>query len=482
MNKEINGVMMQYFEWYMNCNKNLWNTVRKKGDELSKLGITSLWLPPAYKGIGGEKEVGYGVYDLYDLGEFDQKGSISTKYGTKNEYIDAIVELQQNGIDVYGDIVLNHKMGADKLQTIKAVKCNWDDHTKEEGKEQTVEVWTKFTFPGRNHKYSDFEWNWTHFDGIDYDYRTNQVALYKLKNKTWQMDVDKEHGNYDYLMGADIDFSNQEVIDESMKWGKWYLDTTGVNGFRFDAVKHIKASFIRDFIREMRKYTNKNLFSVGEYWNSNVEELKEYIEKTEGELSLFDVPLHYNFYQASHSDGNYDMSKILDGTLLKENWGKAVTFVDNHDTQLGQALESWIPTWFKEIAYSIILFNRNGYPCIFYGDYYGIQHDNIPPMENLKTLMLLRKDKAYGEQVNYFDNPDIVGFTRLGNDNHYKSGMAVIISDKYDGSKRMYVGKNFAGDKFTDALGHREDEIIIDEEGFGNFVVNGGQVSVYIKI
>ena len=479
MNKEINGVMMQYFEWYMNCNKNLWNTVRKKGDELSKLGITSLWLPPAYKGIGGEKEVGYGVYDLYDLGEFDQKGSISTKYGTKNEYIDAIVELQQNGIDVYGDIVLNHKMGADKLQTIKAVKCNWDDHTKEEGKEQTVEVWTKFTFPGRNHKYSDFEWNWTHFDGIDYDYRTNQVALYKLKNKTWQMDVDKEHGNYDYLMGADIDFSNQEVIDECMKW---YLDTTGVNGFRFDAVKHIKASFIRDFIREMRKYTNKNLFSVGEYWNSNVEELKEYIEKTEGELSLFDVPLHYNFYQASHSDGNYDMSKILEGTLLKENWGKAVTFVDNHDTQLGQALESWIPTWFKEIAYSIILFNRNGYPCIFYGDYYGIQHDDIPPMENLKTLMLLRKDKAYGEQVNYFDNPDIVGFTRLGDDNHYKSGMAVIISDKYDGSKRMYVGKNFAGDKFTDALGHREDEIIIDEEGFGNFVVNGGQVSVYIKI
>lgn len=482
MNKEINGVMMQYFEWYMNCNKNLWNTVRKKGDELSKLGITSLWLPPAYKGIGGEKEVGYGVYDLYDLGEFDQKGSISTKYGTKNEYIDAIVELQQNGIDVYGDIVLNHKMGADKLQTIKAVKCNWDDHTKEEGEEQTVEVWTKFTFPGRNHKYSDFEWNWTHFDGIDYDYRTNQVALYKLKNKTWQMDVDKEHGNYDYLMGADIDFSNQEVIDECMKWGKWYLDTTGVNGFRFDAVKHIKASFIRDFIREMRKYTNKNLFSVGEYWNSNVEELKEYIEKTEGELSLFDVPLHYNFYQASHSDGNYDMSKILEGTLLKENWGKAVTFVDNHDTQLGQALESWIPTWFKEIAYSIILFNRNGYPCIFYGDYYGIQHDDIPPMENLKTLMLLRKDKAYGEQVNYFDNPDIVGFTRLGDDNHYKSGMAVIISDKYDGSKRMYVGKNFAGDKFTDALGHREDEIIIDEDGFGNFVVNGGQVSVYIKI
>ena len=482
MNREINGVMMQYFEWYLNCNKNLWNTVKKKGEELSRLGITAIWLPPAYKGIGGENEVGYGVYDLYDLGEFDQKGSIATKYGTKDEYLDAIVGLQQSGLDVYADIVLNHKMGADKLQTIKAVKCNWEDHTKEEGGEETVEVWTKFTFPGRNHKYSDFEWNWTHFSGIDYNSRTNEIALYKLKNKTWQMDVDKEHGNYDYLMGADIDFSNQEVIDECMKWGKWYLALTGVNGFRFDAVKHIESNFIRDFIREMNAYYDKNLFSVGEYWNANVNELKNYIERTEGEISLFDVPLHYNFYQASNSNGEYDLSKILDNTLMKENPGRAVTFVDNHDTQPGQALQSWIPSWFKEIAYSIILLRREGYPCIFYGDYYGIQHDNIEPMENLKTLLLLRRDRAYGEQVDYFDDKNIIGFTRLGDDDHYKSGMAVIISDKYEGSKRMYVGTKFAGERFFDALGNREDEITIGEDGFGDFIVNGGSVSVYVKI
>ncbi len=482
MNREINGVMMQYFEWYLNCNKNLWNTVKKKGEELSRLGITAIWLPPAYKGIGGENEVGYGVYDLYDLGEFDQKGSIATKYGTKDEYLDAIVGLQQSGLDVYADIVLNHKMGADKLQTIKAVKCNWEDHTKEEGEEETVEVWTKFTFPGRNHKYSDFEWNWTHFSGIDYNSRTNEIALYKLKNKTWQMDVDKEHGNYDYLMGADIDFSNQEVIDECMKWGKWYLALTGVNGFRFDAVKHIESNFIRDFIREMNAYYDKNLFSVGEYWNANVNELKNYIERTEGEISLFDVPLHYNFYQASNSNGEYDLSKILDNTLMKENPERAVTFVDNHDTQPGQALQSWIPSWFKEIAYSIILLRREGYPCIFYGDYYGIQHDNIEPMENLKTLLLLRRDRAYGEQVDYFDDKNIIGFTRLGDDDHYKSGMAVIISDKYEGSKRMYVGTKFAGERFFDALGNREDEITIGEDGFGDFIVNGGSVSVYVKI
>lgn len=482
MNKEINGVMMQYFEWYLNCNKNLWNTVKKRGEELSKFGVTAIWLPPAYKGIGGENEVGYGVYDLYDLGEFNQKGSISTKYGTKDEYLSAIIELQQQGIDVYADVVLNHKMGADKLQTIKAVKCDWENREQETGEEETVEVWTKFTFPGRNHKYSDFEWNWTHFSGIDYNSRTKEVALYKLKNKTWQMDVDMEHGNFDYLMGADIDFGNPEVVEECIKWGKWYLETTGVDGFRFDAVKHIEADFIKDFIREVKSTSKEELFCVGEYWNANINDLKRYIEKTEGELSLFDVPLHYNFYHAANSNGEYDMARILDNTLLKENWAKAVTFVDNHDTQPGQALASWIPGWFKEIAYSIILLRKEGYPCVFYGDYYGISHDGIEPMKNLKTLMLIRKDKAYGEQVDYFDDCNIVGFTRLGEEKHYKSGLAVIMSDKYDGSKRMYVGKKFAGEKFIDALGNREEEIVIDEEGFGNFIVTGGSASVYVKL
>ena len=111
---------MQYFEWYMNCNQNLWNKLAKEARNLSEIGITALWLPPAYKGIGGKDDVGYGVYDLYDLGEFNQKGSIKTKYGSKDEYIECIKVLQKNGINCYADIVLNHKMGADMLQTIPA--------------------------------------------------------------------------------------------------------------------------------------------------------------------------------------------------------------------------------------------------------------------------------------------------------------------------------------------------------------------------
>ncbi len=198
MNK-INGTMMQYFEWYMNCNQNLWNTVAKNAKLLSDLGITALWLPPAYKGIGGKDDVGYGVYDLYDLGEFDQKGSIKTKYGSKEEYINCIKKLQENGINCYADIVLNHKMGADMLQTIPATKVDWGDHHKEVSGQEIVRVATKFTFPGRKHKYSDFEWNWTHFHGIDYNDKTGEHAIFKFKDKKWDDAVDEEFGNFAHL-------------------------------------------------------------------------------------------------------------------------------------------------------------------------------------------------------------------------------------------------------------------------------------------
>ena len=39
--------------------------------KLKTAGVTAVWLPPAYKGAQGKEDVGYGVYDLYDLGEFN---------------------------------------------------------------------------------------------------------------------------------------------------------------------------------------------------------------------------------------------------------------------------------------------------------------------------------------------------------------------------------------------------------------------------
>ena len=478
--KKINGMVMQYFEWYLDCKQNLWNEITSKAEKLSKLGVTALWLPPAYKGIGGKDEVGYGVYDLYDLGEFNQKGTIKTKYGSKQEYIDCIVALNQAGIEAYADIVLNHKMGADKIQTIPAAKVDWGNHNLTISNQEKVKVATKFTFPGRKHKYSDFEWNWTHFDGIDYNNETGEHAIFKFKDKDWCTRVDEEFGNFDYLMGADMDFKNLEVIEECIKWGKWYVETTGIDGFRLDAVKHIDSDFYKNWIKTMRKECKQELFAVGEYWTGDVAKLHRYITETEGEISLFDVPLHYNLANAS-KDPNYNLSTIFDHTLVKENPSKAVTFVDNHDTQPGQSLQSFVESWFKQAAYCLILLRQDGYPCVFYGDFYGILNNEIPPVSNLETLMLLRKEKAYGKQHDYLDNPNYIGWTLEGDENHTSSGLAVVISNLEDGEKRMYIGKNHEGEKYIDSLSNCEDEVIIDEEGYGNFKVKGKSASVWVS-
>ena len=478
--RKINGVIMQYFEWYLETNQNLWNEISKNAENLARIGITALWLPPAYKGIGGKDEVGYGVYDLYDLGEFDQKGTIKTKYGSKEEYINCILTLKQEGIESYADIVLNHKMGADMLQTIPAEKVDWGNHNEIVSGKEIVRVATKFTFPGRKKKYSDFEWNWTHFDGIDYNDKTKEHAIFKFINKEWANEVDEEFGNFDYLMGADIDFQNEEVREELLKWGKWYIETTDVDGFRLDAVKHINADFYEQWLKELRKDLKEELFAVGEYWSGDVSKLHRYITETNGETSLFDVPLHYNFYNASR-DENYNLTQILDKTLMNENPSKAVTFVDNHDTQPEQSLQSYVDRWFKLPAYSIILLRDEGYPCVFYGDFYGIKHNNIEKLEGLKEMIIIRKEKAYGKQNDYFDNSNCIGWTREGKEEHIKSGIAVLISNKYDSEKRMYIGKHFSGEEFIDAIGKCEEKVIIDEEGFGNFKVKAKSVSVWIR-
>lgn len=477
----VNGTMMQYFEWFLLPQCKLWNEISSEASNLRDLGITAVWMPPAYKGIGGGYDVGYGAYDLYDLGEFNQKGSIETKYGSKDEYLMAIKMLNKNGIQSYGDIVLNHKMGADEAEEVMAREEEFFNRSISISGTKVIRAWTKFTFPGRNNKYSSFKWDWNDFDGIDYDDKTKRNSIYKFLTKEWSNRVDKENGNYDYLMGADLDFSNSDVVEELKKWGKWYVHFTNIDGFRLDAVKHINYEFFVEWLEYLREESGKELFSVGEYWHANVDVLLEYLKNTKYVMSLFDVPLHFNLYEASRSNGDFDMRNIFKGTLVEQYSIKAVTFVDNHDTQLGSSLQSWVEPWFKPIAYSLILLRIEGYPCIFYGDYYGIpSHGYFGIGSYLDLLLKTRKQLAYGEQHDYFDDKNIIGWTREGVKEYKNSGLAVLLTNKLGGEKKMYIGKQFFGKKFKDLLSNFQEKVVIDKDGFGNFMVKNGSVSVWI--
>jgi alpha-amylase len=485
-----NQTLIQYFHWYYNEPANLWVKAAQEAKNLAVLGITSVWFPPAYKGTNGIFSIGYDAYDLFDLGEFDQKNSIATKYGSKAEYLDAINALHSSNIKVLADAVFNHKAGADELEKIKVRQVNSEDRNEFVSEEFEIEAWTKFTFPGRKDKYSAFQWDHRCFSGIDWAEDRKETAIYAIQNEYgegWEEVPSAEFGNYDYLMFDDIDFRNPAVKEELKYWGKWYCETCKIDGFRLDAVKHISPEFIIEWIDYMRAQCGPDLFIVAENWNiENVEDLEHYIEITGGRTKLFDSLLHHNFYLASIGGKDYDLDQIFENTLAHRNPLLAVTFVDNHDSQPMQALESFIEFWFRPLAYAMILLREQGIPCVFFTDVYGANYIDdgheieLIALPELPKLMELRKDFAYGEQIDYLDHNNCIGWTRAGVQERPNAGLAVLMSNGDEGFKCMEIGRQFAGKTFVDALGKRTEKVTIDDNGFGEFFCNGGSVSVWI--
>ena len=488
------GTLIQYFHWYLPGDGNLWNQIKEDALHLKELGISAVWFPPAFKGSSGGYSVGYGVYDLYDLGEFDQKGSVRTKYGTRQEYLDAINAVQDAGMDAMVDIVLNHKAGGDEKEKFKVVKVDPENRNKIISAPFEIEAYTKFTFPGRQKKYSEFEWNFMCFSGVDYAADLNETGIFKIMNSygdSWGKMIGNEKGNYDYLMFNDIDFRNPAVTEELQHWGKWYWDQVHFDAVRLDAVKHITPSFYLDWLHNLRESTGKEIFAVGEYWApGRLDLLQEYLKETNNEMSLFDSSLHNNFCLASNKGNNYDLRKIFDETLVRVNPTKAVTVVANHDTQPLQSLEAPVEAWFKPIAYALILLRDEGYPCIFYPDLYGAHYNGkgndgneyeiwLAKVDDLENLLNIRRNNAFGEQRDYFDHPNCIGWTREGGKNH--SGCAVVLSNGENGNKNMEIGKRYAGKKFIDFLGKNPTEVEINNDGWGNFFVPAGSVSVWIE-
>lgn len=491
----INGTMIQFFHWYLPNDGSHWKYVSSEAQHLAELGITSVWLPPAFKGTEGINSVGYDVYDLYDLGEFDQKNSVRTRYGTKDEYLQCIKDLRDKEIQVYADIVINHMGGADESEIIKVKKVDPDDRTKFISEDYEIEAFTKFTFAGRKAKYDSFIWDYMCFSGVDYDHKTNETAIYKIQNEAggdkWEDLLNVEKGNYDYLMFSDIDYRNPSVKKHIEDWGKWYVDFAGFSGVRLDAIKHMPSQVISDWLDTVRS-VQPDLFAVGEFWApGDLPSKLAYIESTGGKLSLFDACLHNSLHNASNKGRDFNMSTIFDNSLVGARPDLAVTVIDNHDTQPLQMLEAPVESWFKPIAYSLILLREMGYPCIFYPDLYGANYKDkgkdgneyeifLPKCDALEILLTIRKNIAYGIQRDYFDHPNCVGWTREGIDEYENSGCAVLISNGDDGNKHMEMGVKFANKNFVDTMKYCTNEVLINDDGWGDFSVQGGKVSVWV--
>jgi len=498
LNKQKNKTIIQFFEWYIPADGNHWNRFKEAVPGLLSMGITAAWLPPAYKGTRGKESEGYDVYDIFDLGEFDQKGTVATKYGSKGDYINAVWSAREAGLKVYVDVVLNHMGGAEETEKFRARKVDPANRTKFISDEIEIEAFTKFKFPGRKGTYSDFGWDYHCFTGVDHALGRPGPAIYNIINEygdKWEPVVDNEKGNFDYLILDDVETRNPGVRAEFKKWIRWYYETVPFDGVRLDAVKHMNPSFFIEWIDFLLTEVNPDLYVVGEYWLSDdLSVLIKYLDAIGKRMNLFDAPLQHNLTIASEEKENFDLRNIFHETLVSVYPDLAVTFVDNHDTQPLQSLEEYTQAWFRPHGYALILLREGGYPCVFYPDIYGARYSGknkkdemldveLPVLPVLPALLKLRVDYAYGKQTDYFDEPNCIGWTRAGNDDHPGSGLAVLIRSREKGSatKEMIVGQHFAGSTFHDFLDPKAAPIVIDKNGCGKFRVEGAGVAVYVR-
>lgn len=328
------GVMMQTFHW--DCPREdrkefqWWNYINEKIPSLAKVGFTSLWLPPVHKAANlFGPSMGYDPYDYYDLGEFNQKGTVPTWFGTRGELESLVEKAHSHGLSLIADMVLNHNSGAD---------------SKEVNPITGQSRWTVF-----NPKSGKFPRNWESF----------HPSMYESWDEMTFGDM------------PDLSHRNPYVFSELLKLSRWLIEEIGFDGFRYDFVKGFGASTVQA-IQEYRYMRNRQYFKpygVAEYWDgagNTLNWVNEANRANSNPVDVFDFPLR-ELLKGLCDQYGFSLTNLVSGEsiLQKQNYS-AVTFVENHDLRdEGRPI-----TNDKLLAYSYIL-THEGYPCVFWKDYYN---------------------------------------------------------------------------------------------------------------
>ncbi len=204
-------------------------------------------------------------------------------------------------------------------------------------------------------------------------------------------------------------------------------------------------------------------------------------------MMLFDVPLHFAFHRAGLEGDAFDLRTIFAGSLVSARHDMAVTFVDNHDSQPMQALESTVAEWFKPLAYALVLLRREGFPCVFHADYYGAtyteQRWGEEPVDVemashrgfLDVCLGLRRDLGEAEQVDAFDHSNVIGWRRRA------TGLAVVVLMSNGGPGAQVFDTGLPDAEFTDATGTIPGTLTTDAHGRAEFHCPGRGVSIWVS-
>ena len=343
-----------------------------KLDYLVELGIDVIWICPIYQSPNADN--GYDISDYH---------TIMDEFGTMRDFDELLEEVHKRGMKLIMDLVVNHTS---------------DEHP------WFLEAKTSVDSPKR-------DWYiWA--DGKPGVPPNNWESIFS--GSAWQYDLESEQ-YYLHVFAKkqpDLNWENRELREAVYTMINWWLDK-GIDGFRIDAISHIKkkAGFpneqeltangikgfkmytnqdgIHDFLQELKANTfaNYDIMTVGEASGVNAEDADPWVEEGNG---AFDMVFQFEHLSLWEKDSEIDLDLVSFKKILSKwqtglyNKGWNALFIENHDkprivSTLGNDSEYW-----KESATMLgtMYFFMQGTPFIYQGQEIGMTNVAFPSIQD----------------------------------------------------------------------------------------------------
>jgi alpha-glucosidase len=359
-------------------------------DYIKGLGIDVIWICPMYKSPNDDN--GYDISDYQDIME---------DFGTMEDFDALLNEVHKRDMKLIIDLVLNHT--SDEHQ--------WfiESRSSKENPKRDWYIWRD----GKDGKEPN---NWESiFSGSawEYDEKTDQYYLHVFSTKQ-----------------PDVNWENPEVREALYDTVNWWLDK-GIDGFRIDAISHIKkregfpdmpnpknekyvSSFdmhmnqkgIHTFLQEFkdRTYANYDVMTVGEANGVKIDEADLWVGKEQGKMDMIFQFEHLGLWDAETNPelDIVELKKVLtrwQKGLEKEGWN--ALFIENHDKP--RVVSTWgndEEFWYQSAtSMGAMYFLMQGTPFIYQGQEIGmtnVQFDSIEDYDDVAVKNMYRIKREEG--------------------------------------------------------------------------------------
>ncbi len=513
-------VMLQWFE-------SDWDEMYQKMPLVAQTGYDWLWIPPPTKGPVGRSvtwaNVGYNLYDRFDIGDIPQRGTLETRYGTRgslNAMIDAAHGLD---IKIIPDIVMNHNGNGPDFREYPGMNAE-DFHVE----------WSANYAGNLNYKRAPrMNW-WYHHGGYGGTMWSDLANLADIRTEDHPLNGDPQRftggktdsdGNYFNFVGSRPDYirhvgqydkypyayTNELVAEMLYRWIAWLGDAIDYDGLRIDAAKHTPYEFFgwrgAGFLHEAQwNFSQRRGHSFG---GDPTDLFQNYVLRTNA-LLFAEILSPWSEIEYWHGYGSNDRNpmRFLDYAVKKHldskfngdmnglgSFGsnfdetKGIYYAWGHDEGGASKID---------LAYAYIL-THIGFPMVYYtGNNITWADSGRDVWPNKKTWMIPGYDsKALGEQYNHIANLVWIhqNFTRGREYKRWENDGDFFALERYDdtvvvngtpdaGEGLLLVALNDSGWDQTRTLTTCFPEGAVLKDYTGNsateVTVSGGQVTITV--